>query len=248
MSTQPQYSTEPNAFGCFEVNVDDSLIMPSWLNSWKQQITSVKFDISSRHNEALARLLPFLLCGEQSAIQVFGAEVDRLRDSSWSKSISLLESIESDEYAHEEALQTLSSLLMKPNDLNNLRRKASLFYIRLGNTKGMTEHFARVAQLDACVCIIMNEISKSDLGKRSLATQLLLRIKKDEARHVAVSKKHYYYLGGDEATLKQNKREVSNKLVALLRTEADSFESLGVDSDVLFRKLENARQTLDFTK
>ena len=242
MNEQAQFLTESDAFGCFEVNIDDSLIMPAWVDSWRQQISNEKFTISSRHNEALARLMPFLLCGEQSAIQVFGAEVERLRDSSWSKSIRLLKSIESDEYAHEEALQTLSSLLMQPSDLNDIKRRARHFYIRLGNTKGMTEHFARVAQLDACVCIIMNAISNSDLGKNSLATQLVDRIKKDEARHVGVSKKHFHYLGGDETILKRNKRDVSNKLVALLQTEADSFESLGVDSDILFRKLTNARQ------
>ena len=242
MRAQTQYLRDSSALGCFEVNVDNSLVMPSWLNSWKQQLTSEKFEISSSHNEALARLMPFLLCGEQSAIQVFGTEISRLQGSSWSKSIRLLKSIESDEYAHEEALQTLSSLLMQPTDLNDIKRRARHFYIRLGNTKGMTEHFARVAQLDACVCIIMNAISKSDLGKNSLATQLVDKIKKDEARHVGVSKKHFHYLGGDEATLKRNKRDVSKKLVALLQTEADSFESLGVDSDILFRKLTNARQ------
>lgn len=243
MSTQSQRLTESNVFGCFDVDVSDHLVMPSWLNSWRQQILTETFNISSRHNEALARLLPFMLCGEQSAIQVFGAEVERLRGNSWSKSISLLENIESDEYAHEEALQTLSSLLMQPNDLSDLKQKARHFYIKLGNTRGMTEHFARVAQLDACVCIIMNEISNSDLGKKSLVTQLLARIKKDEARHVAVSTKHFHYLGGDEGALQESKRDVSAKLVALLRTETEAFESLGVDSDLLFRRLENARRT-----
>jgi len=244
MSSQPQTLTESNAFSCFKVNVDMNLEMPAWLNSWNQQIADGDFKINSRHNEAMARLMPFLLCGEQSAIQVFGSEVERLRGGSWSKSINLLESIESDEYAHEQALRNLSSLLMKPDDIDGLKRKARHFYMKLGRTTGMAEHFARVAQLDACVCIIMNEIAKSDLGKNNLAAQLLDRIKKDEARHVGVSRKHYHYLGGDEEMLKRNKSEISNKLVSLLSTEAESFESLGVDSDILFRKLVGVKQPL----
>ena len=242
MNKHLQYLTKSNAFGCFEVSVNDSLVVPAWVDLWRQKVSSEKFSISSRHNEALARLMPFLLCGEQSAIQVFGAEVDRLRESGWSKSVDLLKDIESDEYGHEMALRTLSQLLMQPADLGSIKRQAQHFYLKLGNTAGMTEHFARVAQLDACACIIMNEISNSDLGQNSPVSQLLNRIKKDEARHVNISKKHFLHLGGVESTLKENGHEISEKLVALLRTEADSFESLGVDSDQLFRKLTNARQ------
>lgn len=242
MNKQLPYLTKSNAFGCFEVNVDDSLVVPAWVDIWRQKVTNEKLILSSRHNEALARLMPFLLCGEQSAIQVFGTEVDRLRDSTWSKSIGHLKDIESDEYGHEMALRTLSQLLMQPSDLSAIKRQARHFYLQLGTTSGMVEHFARVAQLDACACIIMNEISNSDIGQSSPVAQLLNRIKKDEARHVNISKKHYLYLGGVESVLKKSKHEVSEKLVALLSTEADSFESLGVDPDQMFRKLTNARQ------
>lgn len=242
MNKHLQYLAKSNEFGCFEVSVNDSLLVPAWVDVWRQKVSHDKISMSSRHNEALARLMPFLLCGEQSAIQVFGTEIDRLRDNGWSKSIDLLKEIESDEYGHELALRTLSQLLMQPDDLGSIKRQARHFYLKLGNTAGMTEHFARVAQLDACACIIMNEISNSDLGQSSPVAQLLNRIKQDEARHVNISKKHFLYLGGVESTLKENGHEVSEKLVALLRTEADSFEGLGVDPDQLFRKLKNARQ------
>lgn len=242
MSAQAKYISEPRSMGCFEVNVEHGLSMPAWLNEWNRQVSQGKFKISQRHEEALARLVPFLLCGEQSAIHVFGSEIERLRSNTLSKSIDLLRSIETDEYAHEQALQTLTSMLMEPTDIKDIKRKARHFYVRLGNTTGMAQHFARVAQLDACVCIIMNAITKCDLGRDNLITQLFERIKKDEARHVAVSKKHFHYLGGDEKMLLDNKYDVSHKLVDLLSTEADSFETLGIDSDLLFSKLAHARQ------
>ncbi len=242
MSAPPEYIKNPNTLRCFDINEVQYSVMPSWLTSWQQELYSSNFKLSSRHEEALARLIPLLLCGEQSAIHVFGSEIERLRGNTWAKSVSLLKEIEIDEHAHEKALQVLSSILMEPTDLRNIKRNARHFYLRLGNTAGVAEHFAQVAQLDACVCIIMNAITKSDLGREHLIAKLFDRIKQDEARHVSVSKKHFYYLGGNRILLSENKSSVSQKLVALLRTEANSFETLGIDPDALFSKLLNARQ------
>jgi hypothetical protein len=231
-----------NSLRCFVVNIEDNFVMPKWITDWKNELASGKFKMRSRHEEALARLIPLLLCGEQSAIHVFGNEVERLRGVTWTDSIELLKEIESDEYVHEHALQTLSSLLAEPEGLNQIKRKSRHFYLKFGRAIGVAEHFDRVAHLDACVCIIMNAITKCDLGKGHIITQLFDRIKKDEARHVYVSNKHSKRLGCDQTLQPENKSIVSSELVSLLRTEADSFESLGIDSDKLFHKLENVRQ------
>ena len=93
----------------------------------------------------------------------------------------------------------------------------------------MSEHFARISQLDACVCIIMNAITHCDLGKRYLITQLFDRIKKDEARHVSVSRKHFMQLGGDRSSFRQSRDIVSTKLVFLLGTEAESLTQINTE-------------------
>ncbi|MFT5396526.1 MAG: hypothetical protein ACI85N_001725 [Gammaproteobacteria bacterium] len=237
MSAQPSYIEQSNNLRCFDVNIDPRTVMPAWFIDWRKGFLSGGSKLSHRHEEALARLIPLLLCGEQSAIHVFGVEVERLRGSPWSSSISLLKDIETDEYAHEQALQTLASMLMEPTDLRSIKRKARHFYISLGTTAGMGEHFARISQLDSCVCIIMNAITQCDLGRTHLIVQLFDHIKKDEARHVSISRKHFLKLGGDRRLFKESNKSIGSKLVTLLATQQDSFEALGIDPDVLFQKL-----------
>lgn len=241
MSAQPSHVENANPLRCFDVNIDPHMVMPQWFVAWREQFLFGKPTLSHRHEEALARLIPLLLCGEQSAIHVFGNEVERLRGTTWKTSIDLLKNIETDEYAHEQALQTVTTRLMEPADIHSIKRKAKHFYISLGNTVGMADHFARVSQLDACVCIIMNAITHSDLGKSHLIVKLFERIKKDEARHVSVCRKHFLQLGGDKNLFKENRHAVSTKLVKLLMTEANSFEALGIDPDRMFRKMTHCR-------
>lgn len=241
MSAQPSYIEQSNNLRCFDVNIDPRTVMPAWFIDWRKGFLNGDSKLSHRHEEALARLIPLLLCGEQSAIHVFGVEVERLRGSPWSSSIGLLKEIETDEYAHEQALQTVASMLMEPAELHSIKRKARHFYISLGSTAGMAEHFARISQLDACVCIIMNAITQCDLGKGHPIVQLIDHIKKDEARHVSICRKHFLALGGDKRLFKQNKESIGTKLVSLLTTQGDSLETLGIDPDVLFRKLAHAQ-------
>ncbi len=244
MSAQPSLNSEQsNAIRCFDVNIDPNTVMPQWFIKWREQFLNGESKISHRHEEALARLIPILLCGEQSAIHVFGNEVERLRGSKWHTSINLLKNIETDEYAHEQALQTVSSFLMEPADLHRIKRDAQHFYLSLGNTAGMPDHFARISQLDACVCIIMNAITSCDLGKSHLIVKLFERIKKDEARHVSVCRKHFIKLGGDRSSFKENRHAVGTKLVSLLTTQADSFETLGIDPDMMFRKMTHVKES-----
>jgi hypothetical protein len=225
------------ALRCFDLDIDPDTVMPEWFVQWRDQYMRGQFSLSHQHEEALARLIPLLLCGEQSAIHVFGNEVERLRGGAWDSSIVALKSIETDEYAHEQALQTIASQLMEPTDLHSIKRKARHFYLSLGKTSGMVGHFARVSQLDACVCIIMDAITRCDLGKHHLIAQLFERIKKDEARHVSMCRQHFLQLGGDRQLFAQNRNMVGSKLVSLLATETESFENLGIDSDRLFNKL-----------
>ena len=238
MSTQfSPHTGHSGALRCFDLNIDPGTVMPDWFVSWREQFSGARSTLSYRHEEALARLIPLLLCGEQSAIHVFRSEAERLRGSKWNDSIAALQRIETDEYAHEQALQTLSSSLMEPADLHWIKRAARHFYLGLGTTGGMVEHFARVSQLDACVCIIMNAITHCDLGRHHLITQLFERIKKDEARHVSMCREHFLRLGGDRNLFKESRGAIGKKLVPLLATQAESFENLGIDADRLLQKL-----------
>lgn len=226
-----------NKLRCFTVEIKPNSVQPAWLSVWRREFAQSKVALSCRQEEAMARLVPLLLCGEQSAIQVFGSEAQRLQGDGWRDSIALLNAIEIDECGHEQALQHLSAMLMVPDDLHRIKRRAQLFYVSIGKTAGLDNHFANISQLDACVALLMHAVANSSLGNGHCIAQLFERIKQDEARHVAVSRQHFLKLGGHKDVFAKTRKTISNALVTLLRGEADSFENLGIDADQLFATL-----------
>jgi|TARA_B110000902_G_scaffold258862_1_gene329279 hypothetical protein len=232
-----------NDLRCFTVAIKANATQPHWLSVWRREFANTKVALTYRQEEAMARLLPLLLCGEQSAIIVFGGEIERLQGASWHENIALLSSIETDENGHEQALQELSAMLMVPTDLHNIKRRAQLFYLSIGKAAGLDNHFANISQLDACVALVMHAVVNSNLGRGHCIAQLFDRIKIDEARHVAISRQHFLKLGGDKDIFTQSRNTVSRDLVSLLNNEAGSFENLGIDPDQLFSSLTKGNYT-----
>src|SRR5437879_595982 len=66
-------------------------------------------NLSDARVTALGKLLPSLLCGEESAFQVFWREEQRLSDAQASRSQALAYRIAADELAHEHLLQQVRS-------------------------------------------------------------------------------------------------------------------------------------------
>jgi rubrerythrin len=227
----------PNELRCFTLAIKPNAGQPGWLSVWRREFANTKVALTDRQEESMARLLPLLLCGEQSAILIFGSEVERLQGASWRESIALLSAIETDEYGHEQALQELSSMLMVPADLHQIKRRAQLFYLSIGKAAGLDNHFANISQLDACVALLMHAVANSGLGRGHCIAHLFDRIKQDEARHVVISRQHFLKLGGDKDIFTQSRNTISHALVSLLSSEASSFENLGIDPDQLFATL-----------
>lgn len=226
-----------NKLRCFTVEIKPNSVQPAWLSVWRREFAQTKLALTYRQEEAMARLLPLLLCGEQSAIQVFGSEAQQLTGDRWQESIALLSAIETDEYGHEQALQDVSAMLMVPDDLHHIKRRAQLFYISLSKTAGLDNHFANISQLDACVALLMHAVANSSLGRSHGIAKLFERIKQDEARHVAVSRQHFLKLDGDKNVFSQSRQTISHSLVELLSSEAQSFDNLGIDPSQLFATL-----------
>ena len=222
---------------CFALDINPRPVQPHWLSVWRREFGRAELALSYRQEEAMARLLPLLLCGEQSAIQVFGCEAQRLQGDRWQDSIALLSAIETDEYGHEQALQDVSARLMVPEDLHRIKRRAQLFYISISKAAGLDNHFANISQLDACVALLMHAVANSSLGRSHGIAQLFKRIKQDEARHVAVSRQHFLKLDGDKNVFSQSRKTISHSLVELLSSEAQSFDNLGIDPNQLFTTL-----------
>jgi hypothetical protein len=186
--------------------------------------------------DALGRLLPALLCGEESSFHVFSQEAGRLAEVGLRRSLALSGRIAVEELEHERLLRDLRNCCPVPDDLATIRLRAHRFFLRMAS-RDPALHFARVAALDSYVCVILAAVAKP-LARAGVVVDTFNRIRGDEARHVRFSREHSCELGADKLLLADTAACVRGELVALLYPLASSFEELGLDADRLFRRIE----------
>jgi hypothetical protein len=186
--------------------------------------------------QALGRLLPALLCGEESAFHVFWREAGRLTDAQFRQSLALARRIAVEELEHERLLTELRNCCPVADDLASIRLRARRFFLRMAS-RDAALHFARVAALDSGVCVILAAVAKP-LARARVVVDTFNRIRADEARHVKFSREHSRELGADKSLLADTAARIRSELVALLYPIASSFEDLGLDANYLFRRVE----------
>ncbi|WP_062270772.1 hypothetical protein [Endozoicomonas arenosclerae] len=210
------------------------------LLDWIEQREEVLASLNPEQKSALSRLVPLLLCGEQSAMLVFHNEYLRLSPNN-SPSLQALLQIEADEFIHEQALQNLQQWLPEPEDIRQIKRRSQLFYARLHKSSlTIKQHFFMISQLDACVCLIMSAMAQS-MKQNPILQNLFQLILKDEARHVYVSRMHARALSNQKPDDRPHK-DLHQQLITLLSTEERSFRTLGVDTGMLFQRIEELAQ------
>jgi hypothetical protein len=193
--------------------------------------------------EALGRLLPALLCGEESSFHVFWREAGRLTDVLLYRSLALARRIAAEELEHEQLLRDLCNCCPGPNDLASIRLRARRFFLGMAS-RDLALHFARIAALDSAVCVILAAVRKP-LARACVVVETFNRIRGDEARHVRFSRDHAYELGADKSLFADTAARVRGQLVALLYPLASSFEDLGLDTDNLFRRVDADKCVID---
>jgi hypothetical protein len=192
-------------------------------------------ELAERQIAALGRLLPALLCGEESSFHVFWREARRLTDVQFRQSLSLARRIAAEELEHEQLLRELRNGCPVADDLVTIRLRARRFFLRMAS-RDPALHFARVAALDSGVCVILAAIAKP-LARACVVVGSFNRIRGDEARHVRFSRRHSCELGADPSLFANTAVRIRGELVELLHPLASSFEDLGLDADHLFRRL-----------
>ncbi|MEM9689345.1 MAG: hypothetical protein AAF917_07700 [Pseudomonadota bacterium] len=213
---------------------------PTSYQRWLDYLRRHGPTMSSAEMDACSRLATVLLCGEQSAIRIFAAEVQRGRAPV--EVLTALQDIERDEELHEQALSAFTYYLPAADDAHAIKRRAQRFFASLGRAEDPASHFARISYLDSAVCKIMWHIEGSSLNKHSPLRYIASAIKTDEARHVSVSRNYARSLNpevmrdGDEADA------IQQGLVEMLAPLGDSFEVVGVDSDRLFAQLASGKR------
>lgn len=201
------------------------------VRGWLNAHTNLSAGLTKSQKGALARLVPLLLCGEQSAIHVFNTEYSRRTDSQF-----YLAQIEADERLHEIALQRLLQQLPEYEKLHRLKRQAQLFYARIQQASdNVARHFYTISQLDACVCVLMNAVANSNI-KGTAAAGLFGLIKRDEARHVSIARRHAIRLQTNIYN-QPCQFHIHEGLVNLLQQQETAFQMLEIDTRALFQRL-----------
>ncbi len=184
---------------------------------------------------ALGQLLPSLLCGEESAFQVFWREGHASSHVQMSESEALANQIALEELEHERLLQDLRGCCPVPDNLASTLMRTRRFFVRMAS-RDPALHFARVAALDSAVCIVLSTLVKP-LSRATALIEIFNRIRSDEARHVRFSRRRSYELGADASLLANTAACIRGELVTLLYPLGGAFEALGVDADHLFRRI-----------
>jgi hypothetical protein len=192
--------------------------------------------LSPAHAEALAELLPVLLCGEESAALAFD-QIARSGDPQREMRAALAR-IALDELEHQTLLQRIRAALPPSHDDPGLSAGMRRFFMRLASRDPAT-HCARIAAVDAGVCLLLRALRSGcgPVATEPTLSSVVARIHRDEARHVAVTSRHAAQLAGVRS-VRDDVVEVRHRLTRLLERRATSLESLGVDPDRLFRSLQ----------
>ncbi len=223
-------------------NVPDGQIAESRLNDWHCHCFAVGQRMSPRpcaialdacNAEPLAALLPLLGCGEEAAVIGF----DRLARFSGldAKARQALQAIAADERQHDALLRGLQAALPAASPIPAMRQAARRFHLSL-TAGGAAIHLARIAGVDAAVCTILSRLlrPKSALaGDRDIAS-VLGHIRRDETRHVAISRRIALASIAPSAA-RDAAGQARAGLAELLSFGSQALERLGVDPDALDR-------------
>ena len=202
------------------------------VRSWLPTSPPGSLGLDALAAQGLADLLPTLLCGEASAEMVFTHAV---------KAFSLEESpdlhhalcqIVADEKRHGEQLFILSQHLPSPN--KRATAKHAVRFLRSLASDDLAIHLARLSAIDIGVCIVLALVCRAPpIIKNDYVNRLLTLIRRDEGRHVRVTRRCAEVLGLNMMIEKKEKIQVLKAFSALLSRQDDAFKAIGVDSNQL---------------
>jgi hypothetical protein len=183
---------------------------------------------------ALATLLRFLLCGEESATHAFG---DPLPHPFADAELASLAVIAQEEAVHAWLIGEWTTRLPEPRvafDLEATRR----FFRRL-QTRDRALHFARIAALDALVCRLLSRLIRgAALAPYPGLRAGLSRIRSDEIAHVRITRAHALRLGMCRVAFAAVAVEVEARLAVLLAPAVPALHLLtGSDRPGLARNV-----------
>ena len=182
--------------------------------------------------QGLADLLPTLLCGEASAEMVFTHAIKAFPSKKFPELHDALCRIVADEKRHGDELINLSHYL--PSPIKRATAKHAVRFLRSLASDNLSIHLARVSAIDIGVCIVLALVCRAPpIIKNDYICRLLTLIRRDEGRHVRVTRRCAEVLGLDIAIETKEKIQVLNTFSQLLSRQDDAFKAIGVDPEQL---------------
>lgn len=175
--------------------------------------------------QALSNALPFLRCGEESAVHAFGR---RLSGVAVGGEQAALDAIAADEERHAAWLEALAAAL--PASDAGAAADAMVGFFRGLLTRHTALHFARIAALDLSVCALLRPLvaPHTALAAAPAVVAGLAAIRRDEARHVRVARACARRLGVQPATQRELDLALRRDLSQLLAPVRTSLLRLGI--------------------
>lgn len=198
--------------------------------------TALSVRLETQHAEALAELLPLLLCGEESAALAFGSYAGSAALHAMAR--DELGRIQSDEESHAEWLQRLRLGLPAPRPDARLSRQIRRFYISVREPE-LGPHLARIAALDSAACLLFGALRRrrGPLDADIALSSLFAHIHRDEVRHVTVARRYARLLSASALYLHGIAVDTRQRLTQLLALRADALEALGICPNLTVRRL-----------
>ncbi len=171
----------------------------------------------------LANCLPFLACGEESAVHAFSHSL--LKDIS-SEEAKEMQAIAEDELRHARYLESLRCELPAPSI--HLPVDATSRFFRRLLTKNSAKHFAQIAALDLSVCRLLAPLLHPQAGLRNApqVREILGAITRDEARHVKVARTMAFKLGCTPLAFAGIHKDIEQQLANLIAPIRASHDRL----------------------
>ena len=202
------------------------------VRSWKPSGLNNGLLLDADVAQGLADLLPTLLCGEASAEMVFTQTIKAFSSTYFPELHHELCRIVSDEKRHGEQLFILSQHLPSPN--KRVTAKHAVRFLRSLASESLPIHLARLSAIDIGVCIVLALVCRAPpIIENDYICRLLTLIRRDEGRHVRVTRRCAEMLGLDATIEGKEKIQVLNAFSTLLSRQDDAFIAIGVDPDQL---------------
>ncbi|MHA1536814.1 MAG: ferritin-like domain-containing protein [Alphaproteobacteria bacterium] len=195
--------------------------------------------LSARETDGMARFIPSLLCGEESAVIIFDHERRRYGRAKDDRISAALGQIALEEERHELMLRGLADYLPQPDDIDEIHRRAKSFFFKLGfKSPDPLQRLNLIGALDRCVCITLGDmIKRASVTRIPAFGRIVRRILEDEARHVRICRRIMAELGVTKPDMEEAAVIVREMFVDMMGPVGDSFEHIGLDPDRLFASI-----------